>query len=82
MVPTASKDVNLAFIIESNHHWPLFNVYFYTFTALHSNILCIFLCRFYAILLRYYTLSLPVVIILHFLTSTSTVAYCHSFSVV
>jgi len=35
-------------------------------TTLHWNVLCIFLCRFYPILLRCYTLSPPGVFILHF----------------
>jgi len=55
---------------------------FTLFTALlHIVRFCAFLCRFYAILLRSYALPPPGVFNLHFLTSTFTVAYCHSFPI-
>jgi len=44
-----------------SHYWSLFTACIHTiccFTS-HSNVFCIFLCRFYAILLRCFTLSPP-----------------------
>jgi len=54
-----------------SYYWSLFTAYIHTISCFTSNskFLCIFLCRFYAPLLRCYILSPPGIFILHFLSS-------------